>query len=96
VNSICTSKGGTHVNDVADKIANIIKKKVDSMRKNDKSNIKTFQIKNHMCLFINCLIPNPSFDNQTKDTMNLHRSKFIKTSEYTPSEGFIKKSKFAV
>ncbi|KAI8575898.1 hypothetical protein K450DRAFT_180044 [Umbelopsis ramanniana AG] len=91
VNSICTSKGGTHVNDVADKIANIIKKKVDSMRKNDKSNIKTFQIKNHMCLFINCLIPNPSFDNQTKDTMNLHRSKFIKTSEYTPSEGFIKK-----
>lgn len=64
------------------------------MRKNDKSNIKTFQIKNHMCLFINCLIPNPSFDNQTKDTMNLHRSKFIKTSEYTPSEGFIKKSEF--
>lgn len=64
------------------------------MRKNDKSNIKTFQIKNHMCLFINCLIPNPSFDNQTKDYMNLQRSKFIKTSEYTPSEGFIKKSEF--
>jgi DNA gyrase/topoisomerase IV subunit B len=29
------------------------------------------QIRNHLWLFVNCLIVNPTFDSQTKETMTL-------------------------
>merc|ERR1719182_60688 len=33
--------------------------------------IKPFHVKNHLWVFVNCLIENPSFDSQTKDTLPL-------------------------
>lgn len=30
------------------------------------TNIKPFHVKNHLWLFVNCLIENPTFDSQTK------------------------------
>ncbi|KAJ3018452.1 DNA topoisomerase 2 [Thoreauomyces humboldtii] len=74
VNSICTSKGGTHVNMIADQIitrANEVVKK-----KNKGVAVKPHQVKNHIWLFINCLIENPSFDSQTKENMTLKAGKF--------------------
>ncbi|KAI8354095.1 DNA topoisomerase [Choanephora cucurbitarum] len=86
VNSICTAKGGTHVNHVADQIVKAILP--DIQKKTNNKNIKPFQIKNHMCLFINCLIENPSFDSQTKENMTLRVSSF--GSSYKLSDKFLK------
>jgi DNA topoisomerase-2 len=60
VNSICTSKGGTHVQYIADQIVNKLMDKV--MKKNKKLNIKPHQIKANLWVFVNCLIENPAFD----------------------------------
>lgn len=50
--------------------------------------VKPFQIKNHLWVFINCLIENPSFDSQTKENMTLKEKSF--GSKCTVSEKFIK------
>ncbi|KAJ1928500.1 DNA topoisomerase 2, partial [Tieghemiomyces parasiticus] len=86
VNGICTSKGGTHVNHVADQITTRL---AEVLKKKHKAQIKPFQIKSQMWLFINCLIENPSFDSQTKENMTLRPSAF--GSKCEPSEKFYKK-----
>jgi len=75
VNSIATIKGGRHVDHVADAV---IKSIIDNIKKKNKTgiNIKPFQIKNHLWIFVNCLIVNPTFDSQTKDTMTLVAKSF--------------------
>ncbi|RIA90989.1 DNA topoisomerase [Glomus cerebriforme] len=88
VNSICTSKGGTHVNHVADQIIEKLMAVVTKKAKDVKS-IKKNQIKNHMWLFINCLIENPSFDSQTKENLTLKVSSF--GSKCNPSETYFNK-----
>lgn len=57
--------------------------------KKSKTNLKPFQLKSHMWLFINALIENPSFDSQTKETLTLKSSAFGSKCEL--SEEFIKK-----
>lgn len=89
VNSICTAKGGTHVNYVADQIVKALTPEVQKKAHN--KNIRPFQIKNHMCLFINCLIENPAFDSQTKENMTLRATAFGST--YKVSDSFIKNIK---
>ena len=75
VNSIATTKGGRHVDHVADMV---VKSIIDTIKKKNKTgiNIKPFQVKNHLWLFVNCLIVNPTFDSQTKDTMTLVAKEF--------------------
>ncbi|KAJ3153619.1 DNA topoisomerase 2 [Geranomyces variabilis] len=87
VNSICTSKGGTHVNMIADQIA----KKTNEIikRKNKGEGLKLPQIKSRMWVFINAQIENPSFDSQTKENLTLKANKFGSTSHL--SEEFLKK-----
>ena len=50
--------------------------------------VKPFQIKNHLWLFINCLVENPAFDSQTKENMTLRAKAFGSTCEL--GEKFIK------
>ncbi|KAF9015391.1 DNA topoisomerase [Cyathus striatus] len=86
-NSISTTKGGTHVTTIADQIA---KNLVTSItKKNKAAAVKTAQIKNHMWIFVNCLIENPTFDSQTKETLTLPASKF--GTKPNLSEDFIKR-----
>ncbi|KAF9430265.1 DNA topoisomerase 2 [Podila epigama] len=86
VNSISTSKGGTHTDHVA---AQIVKELVDTVQKKSKSkNIKPFHIKNHMWIFVKCLIENPAFDSQTKETLTLKASAFGSKCEI--SDKFLK------
>ncbi|XP_053606331.1 DNA topoisomerase 2 isoform X2 [Plodia interpunctella] len=75
VNSIATTKGGKHVDSVSD---HIVKSVLEVLKKKNKGgvNIKPFQVKNHMWLFINCLIVNPTFDSQTKENMTLQAKSF--------------------
>jgi DNA topoisomerase II len=67
VNSICTTRGGTHVKHVADQIAEAVCKAAS--RKNKGVPLKVHHVRNHMTVFVNCLIENPAFDSQTKDTL---------------------------
>ncbi len=86
VNAVCTSRGGTHVNLVVDQIASSISEAIK--KKNKNLNVKPFQIKNNLAVFINCLIENPSFDSQTKETLVLKPEHFGSVCEL--SEKFLK------
>jgi DNA topoisomerase-2 len=86
-NSISTIKGGTHVTYIADQIAKGLITAIQ--KKNKAATIKPMQIKNHMWIFVNCLIENPTFDSQTKETLTLPASKF--GSRPSLSEDFMKK-----
>jgi DNA topoisomerase-2 len=86
-NSISTTKGGTHVTYLADQIAKNLVAAIS--KRNKAATVKPAQIKNHMWLFVNCLIENPTFDSQTKETLTLPASKF--GSKPTLSEDFLKK-----
>lgn len=79
VNSIATTKGGTHVNYIADQVVSALDKIVQ--RKNKGAPIKAPQIKQHMWLFINCLVENPSFDSQTKENLTRKAKDFGSTCE---------------
>ncbi|KAM9296239.1 DNA topoisomerase 2-alpha [Gastrophryne carolinensis] len=87
VNSIATTKGGRHVDYVADQI---IAKIIDVVKKKNKGGVavKPFQVKNHMWLFVNSLIENPTFDSQTKENMTLQSKSF--GSKCALTEKFIK------
>ncbi|KAJ7050261.1 topoisomerase II [Mycena amicta] len=64
-NSIATTKGGTHVNLIADQISTSLIAAIG--KKNKGATVKPAQIKNHMWIFVNSLIENPTFDSQTKE-----------------------------
>lgn len=87
VNSICTLKGGTHVANVADQIAIRLGEHIS--KKDKKMKVRPFQIKNQLALYINCLIANPSFDSQTKETLTTKPSKF--GSKWSFSDDLAKK-----
>ncbi|CAG8851801.1 19873_t:CDS:1, partial [Gigaspora margarita] len=87
VNSIATTKGGTHVNHVIDQLVTRIMETVKKKQKDAK--LKPFQVKNHISIYINCLIENPSFTSQTKEFMSLKEKSF--GSSCTLSENFINK-----
>ncbi|KAI8592154.1 DNA topoisomerase [Geranomyces variabilis] len=90
VNSVCTSKGGTHVDHVANQLVTNL---IEAVKKKDKKSapIKPAQAKRQLWVFVNCSIENPAFDSQTKETMTLKQSSF--GSKCTISEDFIKKEK---
>jgi DNA topoisomerase II len=88
VNSIATTKGGRHVDYICDQIIKSLTEMINKKNKNG-SQVKPFQIKNHMWLFVNCLIENPTFDSQTKENMTLQMKNF--GSKCTLSEEFVKK-----
>jgi hypothetical protein len=86
-NSIATIRGGTHVQYVTDQIVNHILGVVN--KKNKTAGVKPFQIKNHMWVFVNALIDNPTFDSQTKETLTSRAGSF--GSKCDLSEEFLKK-----
>jgi len=84
VNGISTHVGGTHVNYISNQIVKLLdaKIKIDT--------VKQTMIKNHLFLFLNCKIPNPSFETQTKENLTTKMvSELVKDVEV--SESFIKK-----
>ncbi|KAI8620983.1 DNA topoisomerase [Chytriomyces sp. MP71] len=93
VNSICTSKGGTHVNHVTDQLvtalSELAKKKDKKGAAGKESVIKPHLVKSQLCVFVNCLIENPAFDSQTKENMTLKMSSF--GSKCAITEEFLKK-----
>lgn len=79
VNSICTIRGGTHVAHVSDQIVEAILEKVKTQSKEKVKggvDVKPHHVRNHIWVFIKCLIENPAFDSQTKETLTTKQSKF--------------------
>lgn len=89
VNGLYTPKGGKHVqyifNQIADKLIALIKKDKDTKD----LIIKPQQIKEFLTLFVDCVIENPDFIGQTKDSLSTNPSKFGSTCEI--SDEFIEK-----
>ncbi|XP_037651139.1 DNA topoisomerase 2-beta isoform X2 [Sebastes umbrosus] len=87
VNSIATTKGGRHIDYVVDQI---VSKLIEVVKKKNKAGVtvKPFQVKNHIWVFVNALIENPTFDSQTKENMTLQTKSF--GSKCPLSEKFIR------
>ena len=88
VNAISTSKGGGHVSYIADQVATHLQK---TLKKKNKGGveIKAGQIKNHLAIYVNCLVQNPAFDSQTKDFLTTKPKNFGTTCKL--SEAFLRK-----
>ena len=89
VNSIATTSGGTHVNYIADQVCTKLLDIVKKRKTNKAANLKISQIKNHIFLFVNCLIVNPAFTSQTKEQLTTKHTQF--GSKCTVSDEFLKK-----
>ena len=75
VNSIATTSGGSHVNYIADQICEKLEEIVNKKNKGGVK-LKKAQIRNHIFLFVNCLIVNPAFTSQTKEQLTTKPSQF--------------------
>ncbi|KAL5612572.1 uncharacterized protein BROUX77_002728 [Berkeleyomyces rouxiae] len=87
VNNIATTSGGTHVNYIADQITSSLLAHLDKRKKGHA--LKQNHIRNHIFIFINCLIDNPAFTSQTKEQMTTKISQF--GSRCQLSDSFLKK-----
>lgn len=87
VNSIATTQGGTHVNYVADKICTSLLKHLDKKKKGH--SLKLNHIRNHIFIFVNCLVNNPAFTSQTKEQLTTKASQFGSKCDLT--DQFLKK-----
>lgn len=87
VNAIATTKGGGHVNYIADQVAKGLAAAVKKKNKGG-TEIKPNQIKNHLSVFVNCLVENPTFDSQTKENLTTRPTAF--GTEGKLSEKFLK------
>ena len=88
VNGISTFNGGTHANHVVDQI---IKTLVNDhiMKKNKDVKINSSLVKENLTFFVNCIVENPAFSSQTKDTLVTKTNKFGST--YKAQDAFLKK-----
>jgi DNA topoisomerase-2 len=83
VNGICTMKGGTHVDHVANHIANGI---IDDMTK--KIKLKPQQVKNAFTIFVKATLENPTFSSQVKSECTSKAPDF--GSKFEPPKNFVK------
>jgi len=86
VNGIFTSRGGKHVEYIT---LQLCKKVMEWIEKKKKIKVKINHIRENIMVFVKCLINNPSFDSQTKETLTTPVHKFGSRCEV--SEGFIQK-----
>lgn len=76
VNSIATTKGGKHVDYITDQVVTDLLEIIKKKEKKAGISVKAFQVKNHLWMFVNCLVENPTFDSQTKENMTLQAKNF--------------------
>ncbi|PHH86261.1 hypothetical protein CDD83_10488 [Cordyceps sp. RAO-2017] len=87
VNSIATTSGGTHVNYIADQITASLLKLLNKRQKGH--SLKQSHLRNHIFIFVNCLVNNPAFTSQTKEQLTTKTSQF--GSKCVLGEEFLKK-----
>lgn len=88
VNSIATTSGGSHVNYIADQVTAYLLKTLTKKQKGHA--LKQSHLRNHIFIFVNCLIENPAFSSQTKEQLTTKSTQFG-GQKFTLSEQFLKK-----
>lgn len=82
VNGICTHRGGSHVKHVTgplfQHLAEVATKRVRGLK------IKPSHVENFANVFVNCLVVNPAFDSQTKETLTSKVKDFGSRAQWTP------------
>ena len=73
---------------IADQVATHLQKIVKKKNKGG-TEIKAGQIKNHLAIFVNCLIHNPAFDSQTKEFLTTKPKNFGTSCKL--SDAFLRK-----
>lgn len=81
VNGICTSSGGEHVNYIANQVITHLQKVLK--KKNKGTEVPKAHIRNHLFIFVNCLIENPAFSSQTKENLTTRTKAFGSTFKLT-------------
>ncbi|CAF3730269.1 unnamed protein product [Adineta steineri] len=90
VNSILTSDGGKHVDYITEQICPKLVEHVKKKSKAAAENLKPAQVKNHLFIFVNCLIENPEFESQAKKQLATEKKNFGSTCVLKTDEKFIK------
>ncbi len=85
VNSTETTDGGTHLDYIMNYIVSDLR---DYFNKKHKYDLKPSELKNHMFIFLNSTIINPSFSSQTKEKLITEPKDF--GTEFKPSDKLIK------
>jgi len=85
VNSTETYDGGSHVDYILNQILSQLR---EFFQKKHKVDVKPSELKNHICLFLNSTVVNPSFSSQTKEKLITEVKDFGFT--YQVSEKLIK------
>ena len=66
VNGVFTNRGGKHLTYLTD---HIVAQLQPAVERRLKRSVKPSLIRQHLCVFCNCLIENPTFDSQTKECL---------------------------
>lgn len=74
VNGVFTNRGGKHLAYLTD---HIVAQLQPAIERRLKRAVKPSLIRQHLCVFCNCLIENPTFDSQTKECLTTN-SKVIR------------------
>ena len=74
VNGICTPKGGTHVKALTQPVLRYIAKTMT--KRLGSVTISPTIVAEHVCFLINCIVENPTFDSQCKETLTLKADAF--------------------
>ncbi|KAH7175871.1 DNA topoisomerase II [Dactylonectria macrodidyma] len=77
VNSIATMDGGTHINYIADQVTESLLTALNATRKGHA--LRKKHIRNHIFIFVNCVINNPAFTSPTKEQLVTKSSQFGST-----------------
>lgn len=88
VNSLATPRGGTHVNNISDKIAKRLLDHMESIGKKNDLSFTLGSIKSSLVFIVFGHVPNPSFDSQTKEQLMTPAAVFEKDIPIT--EKFLK------
>lgn len=86
VNTLETTDEGTHIDYIVRQITDYISTQI---KKKYKVDVNPYQIKQHLFLFVSCLIDKPAFHSQTKTKLITKQSDFKST--HVLSESFLKK-----
>jgi DNA topoisomerase-2 len=81
VNSTETYDGGTHVDYITNQIVAALR---EFFQKKHKVDVKPSELKNHMFLFVNSTVVNPSFSSQTKEKLITEVKEFGTQFEISP------------
>lgn len=82
VNSVHTKEGGKHVEYITNQLINHLRVMI---KKKYRVDVKPNDIRNHLYVFIDCMVVNPAFSSQTKEKLITETRNFKTSHEVTQS-----------